>query len=99
VKARRDIHQKIAALAAAQHGVISRKQLVALGMTRGAIANALHAKRLLRLHRGVYAVGHAALQPDGPRTPSSWSSSICGRSSGCSPTTPASRAHPCSARC
>ena len=31
------------------------------------ITNALDAKRLVRLHRGVYAVGHAELQPDGHR--------------------------------
>jgi hypothetical protein len=63
----RDIHPRIAALAAAQHGVVSRKQLLELEVSRDAIAEAVRAKRLISLHRGVYAVGHAALQPDGYR--------------------------------
>ncbi len=49
----------IAALAAAQRGVVSRRQLEAAALGRGAIAHRLATGRLHRLHRGVYLVGHA----------------------------------------
>jgi predicted transcriptional regulator of viral defense system len=48
----------IAALAARQHGVVARRQLVALGLSLDAIDHRVECGRLLRLHRGVYAVGH-----------------------------------------
>jgi very-short-patch-repair endonuclease len=48
----------MAALAAAQHGVVERSQLRALGLTESAIARRVAVARLHRLHRGVYAVGH-----------------------------------------
>jgi very-short-patch-repair endonuclease/predicted transcriptional regulator of viral defense system len=48
-------------LAARQHGVVSLAQLVALGLSRQAVAKRVSAGRLHRLHRGVYAVGHAKL--------------------------------------
>lgn len=57
--------QRVAALAARQHGVVSRAQLVALGTGRGAVAARIRAARLHRVHRGVYAVGHAVLGRDG----------------------------------
>lgn len=40
-----------------QHGVVSRKQLAALGMGEEAIRHGLGSGRLHRLRRGVYAVG------------------------------------------
>jgi very-short-patch-repair endonuclease len=43
--------------------VVSRSQLVALGFGRQAILRRLDARRLRRLHPGVYAVGHWALTP------------------------------------
>lgn len=55
----------LAQLAAGQSGVVSRAQLRALGLGRGAIAHRIAAGRLHPLHRGVYAVGHAALAADG----------------------------------
>ena len=48
----------IAALAAPQHGIVSRTQLLATGVTRRQIAARLDSGRLHRMHRGVYAVGH-----------------------------------------
>jgi hypothetical protein len=53
----------IAAIATAQLGVITREQLVDLGLGRGAIEHGLERGRLTSVHRGVYAVGHLALAP------------------------------------
>jgi very-short-patch-repair endonuclease len=53
--------EEIGAAAGRQHGVISLEQLRAIGLTRHRIEARLRAKRLYRLHRGVYAVGHQAL--------------------------------------
>lgn len=54
-------HRELAALARRQHGVLSYAQLRELGFSKGHIARAQEAGRLQRVHRGVYAVGHAAL--------------------------------------
>jgi predicted transcriptional regulator of viral defense system len=51
----------IAAIAARQHGVIARIQLLRLGLGRRAIAHRVEQGRLHVIHRGVYAVGHARL--------------------------------------
>jgi predicted transcriptional regulator of viral defense system len=51
------VDARIEALAARQHGVVSRAQLAALGLTRNAIAHRVATGRLTRLHRGVYRVG------------------------------------------
>ena len=53
--------EAISALAACQHGVVSRRQLRALGFDDNAVAYRVRAARLHRLHRGVYAVGHPAV--------------------------------------
>ena len=55
----------IAALAAAQHGVVSRSQLLALGLGRHRIEHRLAARRLQQVHRGVYAFGHRVLTVEG----------------------------------
>jgi very-short-patch-repair endonuclease len=55
----------IARIAARQHGVISRRQLVDAGLTKFAIHRRAQAGRLHRIHRGVYAVGHPGLSPEG----------------------------------
>jgi hypothetical protein len=65
----------IAALAAKQYGVVTRAQLAAAGLERGAIARRLAAGRLHRLHGAVYAVGHRA-----PRREARWLAAVlaCG---------------------
>jgi very-short-patch-repair endonuclease len=55
----------IAAIATGQLGLITRDQLVDLGMGRGAIEHGLERGRLTTIHRGVYAVAHLALAPLG----------------------------------
>jgi hypothetical protein len=52
------VDRRIADLAARQHGVVSRAQLERAGLTDGAIRARLRVRRLIPLHRGVYAVGH-----------------------------------------
>lgn len=59
------VDRRIAALAARQYGVVSRAQLSALGLSRGAVETRIRSGRLVRLHRGVYAVGHRALRIEG----------------------------------
>ena len=53
----------VIALAARQFGVVSRRQLLALGMSSGAIVAWLEQGRLHRLHRGVYLLGHPVPPP------------------------------------
>ncbi|MGI8592806.1 MAG: type IV toxin-antitoxin system AbiEi family antitoxin domain-containing protein [Solirubrobacteraceae bacterium] len=54
---------EIARRAAPQHGVLTRCQLLELGLDVDAIDYRLRVGRLLRLHRGVYAVGHHPPSP------------------------------------
>jgi hypothetical protein len=55
----------ISALGAAQHGVVARRQLLAEGVSRDAIALRVHDGRLHPLHRGVYAVGRRNVSLEG----------------------------------
>lgn len=55
----------VAAVAARQFGVITTQQLVAWGMAPSTISDWVRARRLHRLHRGVYAVGHRGLSIEG----------------------------------
>src|SRR3954449_12177219 len=55
----------IAAIAARQHGVIARIQLMGLALGRKAIDHRVKLGRLHIVHRGVYAVGHARLTIQG----------------------------------
>jgi hypothetical protein len=59
------IDAAIARLAAAQHGVVARAQLMSAGIDRGAIGHRLHCRRLHPVHRGVYAVGHSLITREG----------------------------------
>lgn len=53
------------ALAARQHGVVARRQLLELGMSAQAIQHRLARGRLHRIDRGVYAVGRPTLDQNG----------------------------------
>ena len=54
-------------MAERQWGVVARRQLAALGVSRHTADHWLRAGRLHRVHRGVYALGHTALRPEGYR--------------------------------
>jgi hypothetical protein len=67
-----DTDHVIAALAAQQRGVVTRRQLLAAGLSSKTIATRVRAKRLLALYPGVYAVGHAALRREGAWLAAVW---------------------------
>src|SRR5690349_11141644 len=54
------VERKLAAIAHHQHGVVTRQQLLDAGITPRQIDERLYAGTLIRIHRGVYRVGHAA---------------------------------------
>jgi very-short-patch-repair endonuclease len=53
----------IAERAARRHGYVTRQQLLDLGVGASAIKRRLRAGRLIRVHAGVYAVGHVPTTP------------------------------------
>jgi len=53
----------IASIAARQHGVVARRQLLAAGLSNAAVDHRLARKRLHAVHRGVYLVGHPVPPP------------------------------------
>ncbi len=55
----------VAAVAADQHGVVARRQLLDAGLSTSMVDRWLAARRLIPLHRGVYAVGHRGLRREG----------------------------------
>ena len=65
MRGKRDTDHEIAAIAGRQHGVIARRQLAELGLSKAAIDRRIAAGRLHRLHRGVFAVGHTVLKIEG----------------------------------
>jgi very-short-patch-repair endonuclease len=60
--------ERISRIAEAQRGRVSTAQLYAAGISSGAISRRLASSRLIRLHRGVFAVGHMARTPLGDET-------------------------------
>jgi very-short-patch-repair endonuclease len=56
---------ELARIAGRQHGLVSRRQLRALGLDDDMIDRSVRAGRLHRIHRGVYAVGHPVLTLEG----------------------------------
>jgi hypothetical protein len=58
------LEARLAAVARRQYGLITRDQLRRLGVGEHGIAERVRTRRLHRLHRGVYAVGHDALKPE-----------------------------------
>jgi hypothetical protein len=63
--AARSVDERVAALATRQYGVVTHGQLVACGLNRAAIQRRVRNARLRRVHRWVFAVGHAALPREG----------------------------------
>jgi very-short-patch-repair endonuclease len=57
-------HRELAALARRQQGYVTRRQLLALGVPAGTIDDWLASGRLIRVHAGVYAVGHLPQRPE-----------------------------------
>ena len=55
----------MAALAELQHGVVSRTQLIALGLPSTTIVRWVRVGHLHAVHRGVYSVGHPRLSREG----------------------------------
>ena len=55
----------LARVATRQHGVVSRAQILALGVTSSYIARLVVGGRLHQVHHGVYAVGHRHLTRQG----------------------------------
>ena len=56
----RTVEQRLARLARANHGVVTRDEMTALGISRHEIDSRIRRGSLIRVHRGVYRVGHAA---------------------------------------
>jgi very-short-patch-repair endonuclease len=56
---------RIAELAERQYGVVSRRQLLALGFSKREIEARINEHRLNPLHPGVYAVGHRVISREG----------------------------------
>jgi Transcriptional regulator, AbiEi antitoxin len=57
------VDAEIAVLAGRQHGNVTRRQLLAVGLDSNAIAYRLKTGRLFRVHAGVYSVGHRPVTP------------------------------------
>jgi very-short-patch-repair endonuclease len=66
----------LARLAGSSHGVVTRAQLLAAGLTLDEIRHRLHTGALLREYRGVYRVGHRAPSVEAQYLAAVWA---CGR--------------------
>jgi hypothetical protein len=58
-----NLDARVAEIAARQHGVVGRQQLLDAGLSRSAVHRRLGDGRLVPLHRGVYAAAHTAVRP------------------------------------
>ncbi len=56
----RTVERKLARLATRSHGVVTRTQLLSAGISPKELRQRLHTGALLRVHPGVYRVGHRA---------------------------------------
>ena len=56
----RTVEGLIEEIATRQHGVVTRWQLLQAGLTRHMVDGRIESSHLLRIHRGVYRVGHQA---------------------------------------
>jgi hypothetical protein len=56
----RTVERELGRIATAQHGVVTRAQLLHAGVTGREVASRVRTGALLREHRGVYRVGHRA---------------------------------------
>jgi very-short-patch-repair endonuclease len=59
------VDRAIGRIAGAQHGLITTRQLLDVGLLPSGISDRVSAGRMQRVHRSVYAVGHAALGNEG----------------------------------
>jgi very-short-patch-repair endonuclease len=57
--------REIARLAGRQHGIVSRRQLIALGIQRRVVDRRIERGSLTAIHRGVYSAGQAKLTMEG----------------------------------
>jgi hypothetical protein len=62
--AQHPVDRSISGLALGQHGVVALRQLVELGLSASAVRSRVANGRLHRVHRAVFAVGHANLTRD-----------------------------------
>ena len=62
---RKNAQPPLVEVARRQCGVVTRAQLAAAGLTDKGVAELVQRGRLIRLHRGVYAVGHDRLRLEG----------------------------------
>lgn len=61
----RSVDLEIGSIAARQHGLVTTRQLLTAGLSSPAIRARVRNGRLVAVHRGVYAIGHAALTRHG----------------------------------
>src|SRR3954447_7350338 len=68
----RTAERELARLAAGAHGVVTRAQLLRAGLTRAEIESRLRNGGLIRVHPGVYRVGHRAPSLDATYLAAVW---------------------------
>jgi Transcriptional regulator, AbiEi antitoxin len=79
----RTVEQELARLAGTSHGVVRREQLFAAGITAAEIRTRMGRGTLIRVHPGVYRVGHRAPSVEAPYLAAVWACGegalLCGR--------------------